>query len=171
VAGEGDVDYTATPPNMRLTLTLGGQEQHTLLVDSVMYIGSPQAPGRYSAFDLNDPDNPIGSDVVDQMDPTATLTQFARALTSVVSLGEEEVDGQTLDRFDITIDTSKVSAEQPPGLASEVTASVWMDDQDHLVKTVIDLGPSSYEATLSDFDKVVQVTAPPADQVVSPPAS
>ena len=105
------------------------------------------------------------------MDPTSTLTQFTEAVTSVVSLGEEDVDGQTSDHFDITIDTTKVSAEQPPGMPAEVTASIWLDGQDRMVKTVINLGPSSYEATLSDFDKVVDVTAPPADQVVSPPAS
>jgi LppX_LprAFG lipoprotein len=171
VQGEGDVDYTSTPPSMRLTLNVGGQEQNILLVDSVMYIGSPKAAGKYLAFDLNDPNNPLGSDFVDQLDPTSTLTTFTEAVTSVVSLGEEDVDGQTLDHYDITIDTSKVAAEQPAGMPAEVTASIWLDDRDHMVKTLIDLGPSSYEATLSDFDKVVEVTAPPADKVVSPPAS
>ena len=152
-------------------MTIGGQKQSTLLVDSVMYVESPQAPGKFIAFDLNDPNNPLGSDFIKQMDPTSTLTQFTEAVTSVVSVGEEEVDGQTLDHFDITIDTSKLAAEQPPGMPAEVTASIWLDDQDRMVKTSIDLGPSSYEATLSDFDKVVEVAAPPADQIVSPPAS
>ena len=40
-----------------------------------------------------------------------------------------------------------------------------------MAKTSMELGPVQYDATLSDFDKPVELEAPPAGQVVSPPSS
>jgi hypothetical protein len=41
-----------------------------------------------------------------------------------------------------------------------------------MVKSSIDVGSgATYDATLSDFEKPVEITAPPADQVLTPPAS
>ena len=48
---------------------------------------------------------------------------------------------------------------------------VWLDDEGRMAKTSMGLGAVQYDATLSDFDKAVELEAPPADQVVSPPAS
>ncbi len=93
--GEGDVDYTASPPNMKMTMSLSGQELDLLMVDKAMYIESPQAPGKYIKYDLDDPSNPLGSRLTGSLDPAASLSQFADAVSSVTSLGEEDVDGQS----------------------------------------------------------------------------
>ncbi len=59
--GQGDTDYTVTPANMKMTMSISGQDMNLLLVDGVMYIESPQAPGKFLKYDLNDPSNPLGS--------------------------------------------------------------------------------------------------------------
>ena len=40
-----------------------------------------------------------------------------------------------------------------------------------MAKTSMDMGAIQYDATLSDFDKAVELEAPPKDQVVTPPAA
>ncbi len=169
-SGDGDVDYAASPPNMQLTMKVtASQELHMLLVDGVMYIESPQAEGTYMKYDLSDPSNPLGANFVDQLDPATAMTQFTQALSSVSSLGEEDVDGQTLAHYVMTIDTSKLkTASQSTEMPAELTTDVWLDDEHRMARSSIDLGQgSTYDTTLSDFDKPVDIQAPPDDQVVT----
>lgn len=168
--GDGDVDYSTQPPDMQLTMKLSGQAMKLVLVDGVMYIESPQQPGKFMKYDLSDPSNPLGSQFVDQLDPAKAMTQFADALSSVESKGEEDVDGQTLAHYVMTIDTGKLSnASQAAGMPKELTADVWLDDQNRMAKSSIDLGQGgTYDTTLSDFDEPVDIQAPPASQVVDP---
>jgi hypothetical protein len=169
--GDGDVDYSAKPPNMQMTMKISGQEMQMVLVDGAMYIESPQAPGKFMKYDLSDPSNPLGSQFVDQLDPAKAMSQFTEALSSVQSLGEEDVDGETLAHYVMTIDTSKLStAAQAAGMPQELKADVWLDDENRMAKSSIDLGQgNTYDTTLSDFGDPVEIKAPPASQVVEPP--
>ena len=170
--GQGDTDYTVTPANMKMNMSIGGQDMNLLLVDSVMYLESPQAPGKFIKYDLSDPSNPLGSQLTDQLDPAASMAKFAAAVSSVTSLGEQDIDGQSADHFVMTIDTSKLATTSPAaGMPAELTADIWLDGDDRMVKSSIDLGDATYDATMSDFDKPVDITAPPADQVVVAPGS
>ena len=169
-SGDGDVDYAAAPPNMQLTMKVtASQELHMILVDGVMYIESPQAEGKYIKYDLSDPNNPLGANFVDQLDPATAMTQFTQALSSVSSLGDEDVDGQTLAHYVMKIDTSKLqTATQSTEMPAELTTDVWLDDENRMAKSSIDLGQgSTYDTTLSDFDKPVDIQAPSDDQVVT----
>jgi hypothetical protein len=169
-SGDGDVDYSSQPPNMKLTMKMSGQELHMLMVDGVMYIESPQAPGKFMKYDLADPNNPLGSQLVGQLDPAKAMSQFADALSSVQSLGEEDVDGESLAHYVMTIDTTKLAtASQAAGMPQELEADVWLDDENRMAKSSIDIGQgATYDTTLSDFGDPVEITAPPASQVVAP---
>ncbi len=171
--GDGDVDYTAKPPNMQMTMNISGQKMQMVMVDGVMYIESPQAPGKFMKYDLTDPTNPLGSQFVDQLDPAKSMAQFADALSSVQSLGDEDVDGDTLAHYLMTIDTSKLSsATQAAGLPQELKADVWLDDEGRMAKSSIELGQgATYETTLSNFGEPVEIKAPPADQVMTAPGT
>ena len=174
MTGSGDVDYTATPPNMQMSMELGPQSVGMLLVEKVMYVQSSQAGGKYVKFDLDDPANPLGSGLSERLDPAGSVEAFTKAVTSVTSSGSEDVDGRTLDRYELTVDTTKLADDGTGSSASlppEVTMVVWLDEEGRMAKTSMGLGAVQYDATLSDFDKAVELEAPPAAQVVSPPAS
>jgi hypothetical protein len=49
--------------------------------------------------------------------------------------------------------------------------SIWLDDQDRMARSTMDMGAITYDATLSEFDTPVELEAPPADQVATPPGS
>ena len=169
--GHGDTDYTVTPANVSMTMEIGPQTLGMLLVDKVMYVKSSQAGEKYLKYDLGDPDNPLGADLATQLDPAGSVESFVKAVSSVTSVGEEEVDGQTLDRYEMVVDTTKLGGKATSGLPTEMTVGVWLDDLDRMVKAFMDMGAVQYEAVLSDFDKPVDLKAPPADQVVTAPAS
>jgi hypothetical protein len=172
MTGSGDVDYTATPPNMQMSMDLGQESVDMLLVEKIMYVQSSQAGGKYFTFDLDDPANPLGSGLFEQLDPAGSVEAFTKAVISVSSSGREDVDGRWLDRYELTVDTTQLAerggnASLPP----EVTMVVWLDDEGRMAQTSMGLGAVQYDATLSDFDKAVELKAPPADQVVGPPAA
>ena len=174
MTGSGDVDYTATPPNMQMSMDLGQESVDMLLVEEIMYVQSSQAGGKYIQFALDDPANPLGSGLSEQLDPAGSVEAFTQAVTSVTSSGREDVDGRTLDRYELTVDTTKLGddgAGSNASLPPEVTMVVWLDVEDRMAKTSMGLGAVQYDATLSDFDKAVELEAPPADQVVSAPAA
>ena len=164
MTGSGDVDYTATPPDMQMSMELGPQSVGMLLVEKIMYVQSSQAGGKYIKFDLDDPANPLGSGLSEQLDPAGSVEAFTKAVTSVTSSGSEDVDGRTLDRYELTVDTTKLADDGTGSSASlppEVTMVVWLDDEGRMAKTSMGLGAVQYDATLSDFDKAVELEAPP----------
>jgi hypothetical protein len=168
--GEGDTDYTVTPANMRMTMSVSGQDMNIQLVDNDMYLESPQAPGKYLEYDLTDPSNPLGSQMSGQLDPAASMAKFAEAVSSVTSIGEEDLNGDSADHYLMTIDTSKLATASPAaGLPADLKAVVCLDGEDRMVKSSIDLGEATYDATMGDFDKPVDISAPSADQVITTP--
>jgi hypothetical protein len=170
--GSGDLDYTSKPPNMDMSMEMGPETVGMLLVDGFMYIQSSQAGGKYIKYDLSDPNNPLGSGLADQLDPAGSIKTFTEALSSVVSGGTEDVDGRELDRYELTIDTTQLKGQaETAGLPEEMQFTVWLDEEDRMAKTSMGLGPVQYDATLSDFDKAVELKAPPADQVIEPPTA
>jgi hypothetical protein len=171
---EGDVDYASKPPNMQLSMKVAGQELNMVLVDSAMYIESPQSPGKFLRYDLTDPNNPLGSQLLDQIDPAQAMSQFADALSSVKSIGKEDVDGQQLAHYVMTIDTTKLAnASQGAGMPAELTADVWLDDQNRMAKSSVDLGSGggTYDTTLTKFDEPVSIKAPDPSKVIEAPTS
>jgi hypothetical protein len=172
MTGAGDVDYTAKPPNMEMSMEIGPQTVGMLLVDRVMYVQSSQLGDKYLQYDLGDPANPLGAGLSDQLDPAGSIEAFTRALSSVTSGGKEDLGGRTLDQYVLTVDTSRLADQAAAaGLPAEIQVVVWLDDQDRMAKTSMAMGPIQYDATISDFDTEVELHAPPAGQVVTPPAA
>ena len=170
--GSGDVDYTVKPPNMQMSMEIGPESVGMLLVDGTMYIQSSQAGDKYIAYDLSDPNNPLGAGMADQLDPAASMKNFTKAVSSVTSSGKEKIDGQSLEQFTLTIDTTQLADQsQSAGLPAEMQIQVWLDEQDRMAKTTMDMGAITYDASLTDFDKPVDLEAPPANQIAKPPAA
>ena len=171
MAGNGDVSYQSDPPDMQMSMKVGPESVAMLLVGGTMYVRSSQAGGKYVAFDLSDPSNPLGSGFAEQLDPAASMESFTKALSAVVSAGREDVGGQSLDRYDLTVDTTLLPDQPSAGqLPADMQVTVWLDKQDRMARTSMNMGAIVYEATLTDFDKPVDLQPPPDDEVASPPA-
>lgn len=187
VSAEGVVSYDAdtdagTGPAASLTMDAMGQSIELRVVDGVVYLGGPLAAmlgggSPWVGLDLSTVDlSGLGLDP-EQLTGAFDPEQLAAALGSAADIerdGEETVDGETLQRYNVTLDPSAL-AELMPGAAAAlptepVEQTVLLDDADRLRELTMDLPlPTGETATLtlrmSDYGADVTVEAPPAADV------
>ena len=181
IDAEGQVDYTTEPPSMAMTMTspmMGEEPIDMRLVDGVMYMNmGKMSQGKFVSFDLSDGANlpPGMSGLADQMDPLAAFEEFEPGLKSVTFVGNEDVDGEELARYQIVLDPSKVKSLQglpaSAGLPEEIDADLWFDDEFRMRQMTMELDaaqPVTIETRLFEWGEPVEIEAPPADQVVDP---
>lgn len=177
----GEADYTQNPPAMEVVMSgdaLQGQEMSMIMVDKIMYMSVPGQGGKYMKIDLADPEGPLAAmgmgDILDQMDMRAAMENYTKGLTEATFVGEEEIDGESLEHYEVTLDVSKMeggnkAAEQYG--ADEVTYDAWFDDDQVMRRMELEMpqGLGTMEMNLSDLGAEVDIEAPPASQVVDMP--
>jgi len=187
ISGEGDLDYTADPPEMAMTMALpmlGNVEAEIRLVDGVFYMSmGKMSGGKFWKLDPADPNGPMGDlgGMLDQMDPKSSLEQMESAIDKVTYTGEEDVDGRSLDHYELSVDpkglVEDLGSDLPPGaegqLPDSLTYDLWLDEEDRIAKMEMDMPmagtQSSIEMTVTDWGEDVDIEAPPADQVTDMP--
>lgn len=177
MTAEGSMDYTTTPPSMSMTMTmdaLGGGPMEIRMVDGVVYMNmGALTQGKFWKLDPKDENSPLGDlgDLTDSMDPTKALENYEGGFDSVVYVGDEEVDGETLAHYSVTIDSAKLAESATAGLPKTLTYDLWLDDQDRTRKAQMDMGTSgSMTMEVFGYGDPVTIEAPPADQIVKLPA-
>ena len=178
--GEGSVDYSSDPVAMQMTATLGAMGEIDMrLVDNVMYMKLPMLGDKFIAFDLDDPNNPLGGSFSDYVDPGAMLSAFADGIESATYAGEEDVDGEAMDHYTVVTDPSAMleDLELPEGapaidLPETQTIDIWFDGDGFFRRVVTDLGDlGNTTMTYDDWGTDVSVEAPPTDQVTTMPGA
>jgi hypothetical protein len=171
---EGDADYTKSPPEMAMKMTLASLDGdvEVRLVDGSMFMKSATFGDKWISVPLDDPNSPLGA-LGDQLDLTKAMERFTAAATSASDLGSEEVDGDTLEHYSATVDTKKLLESQPnlsAGAATlpDTTTQEWWFDEDGLLRK-FQFGATGTVVNLSDWGEDVSIEAPPADQVTSMP--
>lgn len=164
---------TAKPPALSLSMTgddFEGKTAKVLAVNNVAYISVPGVTpaGKFVQID-NNAAGDLG-ELLDGGDPTKIFKSFGSSLGSVQFVREETIGGQKLERYDVTVDTAKALALQgkkvPAGTPKTVTYSLWMDSA-HLVRRLsFQLSGMSMVMTMSDYNKPVTITAPPAGKII-----
>jgi hypothetical protein len=113
------------------------------------------------------------------MDPLAAFEGMEDALTSVLFVGTEDLEGDEVNRFEVTVDTSEMDSMKDlsaeAGLPEELTYDLWLDGDYRIRKAdltmALEAGPVSELSTvytLSDWGAEVDIQAPAEDQVVEP---
>lgn len=171
----GQADYTGDPVSMRMDMSgMGGAGDMTMvMVDNVVYVQLAQMSEQYVKVDLDDPGNPISGSFAGQLDPRAQAEMIEEGLTSATYVGEEEVDGEDLERYAAVVDSQAMLAgmDVDPGsagaLPAEITYDLWFDADGLHRQMVIDMGAAAGEMLIrfEDWGTDVDISAPPADQV------
>lgn len=176
---EGDVSYDDGTPSLQMTMTVPGApgDIEMVLVDSSMYMKMPQlSGGKYFAIDLSDTDSlpPELADMADQLDPRKAVEQLADAVDEVTYEGSDDVDGQALEHYLVTVDTTKIDAldkieRQGVDMPDTVTYDVWLDGEGRMSRMETDftiMGKKmSVDLAMDDWGKDVSIQAPPASKV------
>lgn len=178
MSGEGDVSYAGDRTEMQLTMS-NPDSAGTIevrLVGQVMYISiPPMTPeGKFVELDLNDPNSPFGDlKGMTPGDPLQSFEAFDAGLQKVAYIGEEEVDGETLDHYLLTVDAKKAAEAQgqtfQPGMPEVVTYDLWLDEQNLMRRIELEQAQGSLVMTMSDWGEPVTVKAPPAADIMQMP--
>lgn len=180
MSGEGDMSLADDKLAMAMTMkmpSLGG-EAEIRLVDGFMYMKIPgQSGGKFFKLDLSDPSGPLGSlgGLTDAFDPSKSFDTFAEGLTKVTSLGTDDLDGEDLDHYVLTIDSSKVKAfKDIPGASSlpkTITYDMWVDDDFRMRGMDMELPTGKTKVRYTDLGEPVEIKAPPPSQVATMPGA
>jgi len=178
---EGDVDYSASPPEMDMTMTSPTQPDAEIgfrLVDGVMYMQMAQiGNGKWLKMDLNGKNSPLSGGLMDQMNPGAGLEQMQSAIDDVTYVGEEDVDGETLQHYTMKVRSRAFRSLQGSlgttagsKLPSLITYDIWTDDDGMMRQTELAMGDlGSVAVTMSDWGEPVDISAPPESDIMTMP--
>jgi hypothetical protein len=186
MAGEGDVDYQADPPEMAMTMDMPlggtGTKAEVRFVDGIFYMSvGEMSGGKFWKLDPADSDSPLGDvgDMMDQLDPMGTLSKLESSIDKVTYVGDEDVDGQSLGHYELTVDPEQMSKDMDlPAASAEqlpdsLTYDIWLDDESRLSKMHMDIPVSGMESSIdlsaSDWGKDVSIEAPPASDIAEMP--
>ena len=173
LTADGRVDYATNPPTMDVTLSMpsaGMERVQMVLVDGVMYLQLPQlGGGKFVRYDLSDRTSPMGDQLARQMDPRASFESLGKGLTSVTYLGEEDVAGEGLDKYELAVDTAKMDAQDAQGLPRQVDYLLWVDDEMLMRQLEVTVQGSTVTMTMSEWGEPVNIKAPAASKVVEMP--
>lgn len=183
--GSGDFDLASG--NTRVQVNAKGLTIEAVLVAKILYIkGIPGSPRPWVKIDPNATDklSKAFSSVFDlskSNDPRTTVALLKDSTGTDV--GAATVLGQQTEHYHFSIPVSAYSAILKPAAAKQfasvvkkpVSLDLWVRP-DHLPvrgTTVVDISgkTTTSEVTYSDWGKPVNVSAPPASQVISPPKS
>ena len=174
---EGDVDYSSDSPAVSMTLNGDqfGEGTEVRLVDGVMYLKTPMFGAKFVRMDLSDPNNPLGEQFGGMFDLRSVLNEFRSGLRSVTLVGEEDVEGERLRHYRVTMDPSALETEGPGGSGSatgeDVTYDLWFDGEGLFRRMQTGAGSEdgSMTVVLSDWGEDVTIEPPPSREVTRTP--
>jgi HSP20 family molecular chaperone IbpA len=157
-----------------------GGEIEMVVIDESAYLRLPPDAGLPTPWlkiqsDGSDPISAQMAPLIDQMTSNADFEQYAEKFGSAASidqLGTDVIDGVDVTEYVVTVDVSKMPADELGGVApedlpvDEVTYSLWIDGDDLVRRVTSDLaGYGTTDLTIFAYGESVEIEAPPADQV------
>lgn len=171
----GEADYTTDPMSMSMDMSgMGGVGDMTMvMVDNTMYIKLLARSEKFIKVDLDDPGNPMGGSFTGQLDPRAQAEVIQQGLKTATYVGEEEIDGETLDHYAAVVDSTAMLEEMEidpaaaGALPEEITYDLWFDADGFYRQMSVDMGAAAGEVLIrfDDWGTDVDIEAPPADEV------
>lgn len=171
VSADADVRYSGDATDMKMSMKLGNTKATVILVDQTVYM--QQAAG--SKYVKITKDTPGTGEMFDQLSafsPSSSIAGMKGSLKKVEYVGTDTVDGTKVSRYRVTADTSGMATMLgQSGAMSNLPKTVTYDlyvDRDHLMRRIdMTLADQTLKVRVGDWGKPVDISAPPASQVMS----
>ena len=171
---EGDSRTDPKDPAVKMTMSASGLDLEMVLIDKKIYILGIPGQGDAKTWAVFDENSTIGKQFAGsagQLDPTTMYADFDKAVTDVKPLGSETLEGEQLEKYELTLDTKQMaglSAVPDAGakLPATLVYTAWLDADNRLRRVVFDVSGVKATMKMSKYGEAVDITAPPAAQVV-----
>jgi hypothetical protein len=163
------VTKIAGEPAMQLSMDMAGMKLDLIVLDGDVFIkGMPTGPDKdkWARFDK---DSEIAQSMLDSAsvaDPNAMFEDFEKVVTDVKYVGPEKVDGEDMQKYELTMDPKAADDSDTAGLPDELTYLVWLDGKDRMRKVTFDLQGIKADIKMDKYDEPVNIKAPAAADVV-----
>jgi hypothetical protein len=168
---EGDSRLDPANPASKMTMAMAGMNLELIMVDKKIYVKGIPGQGDANKWAVLDADSAMAKDLsasAGQLDPARLYDEFDKAVTAVKHVGEETVDGEPMNKYELTMDTKAIPdlPTDDAQLPDTLTYTAWLDTKDRLRKVTFELMGLQAVVTMSNYGAPVTITAPPADQTV-----
>lgn len=173
---EGAVDLTGEQAALDMDMTMPGMGAVSMIMaEGRVFMSMPGVTedGKY----LEVPPEQLGdvSTQLDEVDITSTWDAWEAGAKSVTFLGEEDVDGQDMRRYEVTVDTqAALDAGGQTGddadtasamLGDEITYDVWLDGDNLMRKVAFEMEGVVTEMFANNYGEAQGIAVPSEDQI------
>jgi len=171
IRADADVRYGTGHTDMKMSMDMGSTKAAVIMVGGAMYM-QQSAGGKYVKIDSNDPAMGGLLDQMSSFGPESSVAAMRGAVQDVQYAGSATVDGAKVDKYDVTVDSSAIaktlgSAAAGADLPKTLTYVLYVDGN-HLMRRIeMNVAKQDITMTVSDWGKPVDISAPPASQLMS----
>jgi len=168
----------SSPKDMAMTMSMDfdSMTMRMCVLDQTLYMNMGEmSEGKYVKIDLTDRSNPVAEQwgkMMDQMDPAKQMKAFEEAVTSFEHKGgSKSIDGVEADRYEMTLDTSKIPTfkDLPEASRAQVPDTIdytlYIGPDDLLRRMEFDVAGVKSKLDFSQWGEPVEIKAPPADEI------
>lgn len=158
----GDMKMSDDGAEMDIKAT-GGQEFALIAVDDTYYVSETATDPTYTKLP------PEAAAMMEQQfasaDIRSSFAAFDSGLKEVENNGREEVDGDELCAYTLTVDAKKAMKAQgqstgPAGMPKTITYDLLLTDDDHMRRMSFELGEIEMVMDMTEWNEPVDIKAP-----------
>jgi len=180
----GDVD-AADPANQKMKMKMEMPQQggalNMIMDGEWIYVQIPggDAGGKYVKVSLQQMMEQTGQDFKKITNPAENLKMQQEAIDKVTYVGEEDLDGAKARHYTAVLDMQKAmnlagqTAQPVPtasGGSTKMPYELWVDGDKLMRRVTMDVQGAKVDVRLSKFGEPVDIQAPPAASVTTPPS-
>ena len=172
---EGAVDVSGESPALDVDMTLPGMGAvQMVMADGRVFMSMPGVTeeGKY----LEVPEEQLGDVATqfDQLDITSTWDSWGEGAEQIVFVGEEDVDGQDMRRYEVTVDTEAAmeaagetaeDAAEATAMPDEIVYDLWVDDDNLVRRIAFEMEGAVSEITTDNWGEPQEISAPAEEDI------
>ncbi|GAA6526807.1 hypothetical protein [Intrasporangium sp. DVR] len=173
----GDTKMDGKSPAMQMSIDMGAaMSLDMILLDSVLYLkGVPGVDAKkWAKVAVTGEMAKEFEKSLQQADPSKLAESYEQAITDVTFVGPQTVDGESLQQYEVTMDTKALGDTLPDDAASlpdTITYDMWLDDEDRIRQVIYSVAGIDAQMKMSNYGEPVEISAPKAADVVEVPNS
>lgn len=174
VGAEADLRYSGDRTDMKMSMDMGSMKAVVIMVDHVLYL-QQTAGGKYRKIDASDPAMGSLLSGMQSFGPESSIGAMKGAVLKVEPAGTDTVDGDKVDKYQVTVDSASIAktlgSGAGAGAAADLPKTVTYDlyvDHDHLMRRIdMTVAKQHINMVVSKWGEPVDIAAPPASQIIT----
>ncbi|SOC53880.1 hypothetical protein [Ornithinimicrobium cerasi] len=177
---DGAVDVSGDSPALDMEMEIpGAGAMEMVMVDGRLFMSMAglTPDGKY----LEVPPEQLGdtASALEEVDITSQMDTWEEAAREVVYVGEEDVDGQTMRHYQVTVDSAAAldaagvtgddAAAATSAAGEEFVYEVWLDDDNLMRKLAFELDGVVTEMTADNWGEEQEIEMPAEGDIVQGP--